>query len=117
MTHGADPRGRAITRTVVIIGFVLLAAVFFLLIFSAPVEDPSRVTIGFSLNSFFVWLGGLHPLAQIPVILLVFALVVGGLLTVGFVVFRGGRRARARRAEWTAAAEPGREEARRDRSG
>jgi hypothetical protein len=47
---------------------------------------------------------------------LVFALVVGGLLTVGFVVFRGGRRARARRAEWTAAAEPGREEARRDRS-
>ena len=91
MTHGADPRGRAITRTVVIIGFVLLAAVFFLLIFSAPVEDPSRVTIGFSLNSFFVWLGGLHPLAQIPVILLVFALVVGVVLVLIEYAPRPGR--------------------------
>ena len=90
-THGADPRGRAITRTVVIIGFVLIAALFFLLIFSTPVEDPSRVTIGFSLNSFFVWLGGLHPLVQIPIILVVFAAVVAVVLVLIEYAPRPGR--------------------------
>ncbi len=90
-THGADPRGRAITRIVVVIGFVLIAAVFFLLIFSTPVEDPSRVTIGFSLNSFFVWLGGLHPLAQIPIILVVFGIVVGIVLVLIEFAPRPGR--------------------------
>lgn len=90
-THGADPRGRAITRIVVVIGFVLIAAVFFLLIFSTPVEDPSRVTIGFSLNSFFVWLGGLHPLAQIPIILVVFGIVVGIVLVLVEFAPRPGR--------------------------
>ena len=90
-THGADPRGRAITRIVVVIGFVLIAAVFFLLIFSTPVEDPSRVTIGFSLNSFFVWLGGLHPLAQIPILLVVFGIVVGIVLVLVEFAPRPGR--------------------------
>lgn len=75
-THATDAKGRAITRTVVIVGFVLIAALIFALIFSAPVEDPARVTIGFSLNSFFIWLGGLPPLAQIPVVLLTFGVVV-----------------------------------------
>lgn len=90
-THGVDPKGRAITRTVVIIGFVLIAVVFALLIFSTPVEDPARVTIGFSLNSFFVWLGGLHPLVQIPIILVVFAFVVGVVLVLIEYAPRPGR--------------------------
>jgi len=76
-THGADPRGRAITRIVVVVGFIALAALLFLLIFSAPVEDPARIALGpMSLNTFFVWLGDLHPLLQIPVVLFVFAAVV-----------------------------------------
>lgn len=90
-THGVDPKGRRITRTVVIIGFVLIAAIFFLLIFSTPVEDASRVTIGFSLNSFFIWLGGLHPLVQIPIILAVFAVVVAIVLVLIEYAPRPGR--------------------------
>lgn len=48
---------------------------------------------------------------------LVFALMAGGMLTVGLVVFRGGRRTRARRAEWLAAAGPGEEDRRRRDAG
>src|SRR5690349_20730602 len=67
-THGADPKGRAITRTLVVAGFALIAAVFFLLLFSAPVEDPARIALGpVSLNTLFMWLGTMPPLAQIPV--------------------------------------------------
>ncbi|MBX3314665.1 MAG: hypothetical protein KF906_10130 [Actinobacteria bacterium] len=47
---------------------------------------------------------------------LVFVLMAGGMLTIGAVVFRGGRRTRARRAEWLAAAAPGEEERRRQGS-
>lgn len=68
--------GGALTRTVVLVGFALVAALLLLLVFSAPAEDPARITIGFSLNSFFIWMGGLHPLLQIPVVLLAFGVVV-----------------------------------------
>lgn len=90
--HSVDPRGRTITRTVVIVGFVLVAALIFLLIFSAPVEDPSRITIGFSLNSFLVWMGGLNPLLQIPIVLAAFGLVVVLLLVLIEYAPRPGRR-------------------------
>ncbi len=76
-THGTDRRGRAITRTLVVVGFALIVALFFLLLFSTPVENASRIALGpVSLNTFFMWLGGLHPLLQIPVVLLAFGLVV-----------------------------------------
>ena len=90
-THGVDEKGRRLTRTIVIVGFVLIAAVFFLLIFSTPVEDAARVTIGFSLNSFFIWLGGLNPLLQIPIVLVVFAAVVAVLLVLIEYAPRPGR--------------------------
>lgn len=77
-THGADAKGRRLTRIAVVAGFVAIAAVLFLLIISTPVEDPARIALGpVSLNNFFLWLGGLHPLVQIPAVLLVFGLVVG----------------------------------------
>lgn len=75
-THGVDAKGRAVTRTVVVIGFVLLIGLALGLIFATSTEESSRITIGFSLNSFFVWLGGMQPLVQIPVVLLAFGVVV-----------------------------------------
>ncbi len=76
-THGVDAKGRRITQIVVVAGFVLIAAMLFLLIISAPVEDPARIALGpVSLNNFFLWLGGLPPLAQIPAVLIAFGIVV-----------------------------------------
>ncbi|MCK6080284.1 sugar ABC transporter permease [Microbacterium sp. EYE_5] len=89
--HAADPKGRAVTRIVVAAGFILIASVLLLLIFTASSEESSRITIGFSLNSFFVWLGGVHPLIQIPVILLVFGAVVGIILVLIEFAPRPGR--------------------------
>jgi len=45
-THGVDAKGRRITQIVVVAGFVLIAAMLFLLIISAPVEDPARIALG-----------------------------------------------------------------------
>ncbi|MGB4137959.1 MAG: sugar ABC transporter permease, partial [Microbacterium sp.] len=90
-THGVDQKGRAVTRAIVIGGFVLVAALFFLLIFSTPVEDAARITIGFSLNQFFVWMGGLHPLLQIPVVLVAFGIVVAIVLVLIEYAPRPGR--------------------------
>nr|WP_231478596.1 MULTISPECIES: sugar ABC transporter permease [Microbacterium] len=45
-----------------------------------PVEGARPTSLGFSLNSFFQWLGGMGPLVQIPLVLLVFGAVVGLLL-------------------------------------
>ncbi|WP_255447681.1 carbohydrate ABC transporter permease [Schumannella sp. 10F1B-5-1] len=45
-----------------------------------PVDGAVPTSLGFSLNSFFVWIGGLHPLLQIPIIAIVFAAVVGVIL-------------------------------------
>jgi alpha-glucoside transport system permease protein len=89
--HGADPKGRAITRTVLAIGFVVLVALALLLVFTTSTEESARTTIGFSLNSFFVALGGMHPLVQIPVILVVFGVVVGIILVLIEFAPRPGR--------------------------
>ena len=80
-THAVDAQGRTVTKIVVAAGFAVIALLLFLLIISTPVEDPARIALGpVSLNNFFLWLGGLHPLAQIPAVLAVFALVVAVLL-------------------------------------
>ncbi|AZS43165.1 carbohydrate ABC transporter permease [Microbacterium oleivorans] len=90
-THAQDPKGRSITKIVVAVGFILIAVVALLLVFTASSEESSRVTIGFSLNSFFLWLGAMNPLIQIPVILVVFALVVGIILVLIEFAPRPGR--------------------------
>lgn len=90
-THAQDPKGRSITKIVVAAGFVLIALVAFLLAFTASSEESSRITIGFSLNSFFLWLGALNPLIQIPVILVVFGIVVGIILVLIEFAPRPGR--------------------------
>ncbi|GLJ81089.1 carbohydrate ABC transporter permease [Microbacterium imperiale] len=89
--HAADPKGRSITRIVVAAGFALIVAVLLLLIFTGSSEESSRITIGFSLNSFFLWLGAMNPLVQIPVILAVFGLVVGIILVLIEYAPRPGR--------------------------
>ncbi|MFK4788546.1 carbohydrate ABC transporter permease [Microbacterium sp. ZW T5_56] len=90
-THGTDAKGRALTRTLVVIGFAIIVALFLVLIFSTPVEDPQRISIGFSLNQLFLWMGGLHPLVQIPIVLVIFAVVVGIVLVLIEFAPRPGR--------------------------
>ena len=91
-THGVDAKGRRITQIVVVAGFVLIAAMLFLLIISAPVEDPARIALGpVSLNNFFLWLGGLPPLAQIPAVLIAFGIVVAIVLVLIEFAPRPGR--------------------------
>ena len=91
-THGVDAKGRRITQIVVVAGFVLIAAMLFLLIISAPVEDPARIALGpVSLNNFFLWLGGLSPLAQIPAVLIAFGIVVAIVLVLIEFAPRPGR--------------------------
>lgn len=90
-THGTDAKGRNVTRTVLAIGFVVVVALALLLVFTAPTEESSRITIGFSLNSFFLWLGGLNPLVQIPAVLLVFGVVVAIILVLIEFAPRPGR--------------------------
>jgi alpha-glucoside transport system permease protein len=89
--RGADPKGRAVTRIVLAVGFVVLVALALLLVFATSTEESARTTIGFSLNSFFLWLGGMNPLVQIPIILLVFGVVVGIILVLIEYAPRPGR--------------------------
>jgi alpha-glucoside transport system permease protein len=91
-THGTDRRGRAVTRILVVVGFALIAALFFLLLFSAPVEDAPRIALGpVSLNTLFMWQGNMNPLLQIPVVLLIFAAVVAIVLVLIEYAPRPGR--------------------------
>ncbi|MDR2998444.1 MAG: sugar ABC transporter permease [Microbacterium sp.] len=69
-----------VTRLVALIVGVLIVALFVFMITRTPVENPRPTSLGFSLNSFFVWIGGLNPLVQIPVVIVVFALVVALIL-------------------------------------
>ncbi|MGV8882637.1 MAG: carbohydrate ABC transporter permease [Rhodoglobus sp.] len=68
------------TAIVVAVGLIIVVAAFLFLITSAPNPDARPVSIGVSLNSMFQWIGGLPPLAQIPIILLIFGVVVGLIL-------------------------------------
>jgi alpha-glucoside transport system permease protein len=73
----ASRRGRRIATIVAIVAGVVVVAAAVLLFLSPPVDDAPKTSLGFSLNSFFVWLGGMNPLVQIPIVLVVFAAVVG----------------------------------------
>lgn len=88
-------RQRYSTRTTAIVATVLLAlmlALLVLLILSTPVEDPAKIVIpGFSLTALFQWLGAMNPLVQIPIILVIFAAVVGIILVLIEFAPRPGR--------------------------
>ena len=62
-----------------LIGAILIVALFVFLVIQTP-QETRPTTIGFSLNSFFQWIGNLNQLVQIPIILAVFGAVVGLLL-------------------------------------
>lgn len=70
----------AATYGVVGAGLLLIVGLVVALIFSTPNPEAKPRTIGFSLNKFFQWLGDMNPLVQIPIIVLVFAAVVGLIL-------------------------------------
>lgn len=78
--HERDAKRHRVTMIVVSIGFILIAALFLFMVTRPPVEDPRPVSLGFSFNSFFRWLGNLGPIVQIPIVLVVFAVVVGLIL-------------------------------------
>ncbi|QEV99260.1 sugar ABC transporter permease [Microbacterium caowuchunii] len=70
-------RGAAIAA---IVAGAALLVLFIALLMSPGSEDALPTTLGFSLNSFFVWIGNLHPLVQIPIVIVVFGAVVGAIL-------------------------------------
>jgi alpha-glucoside transport system permease protein len=78
--EAAFSRRRRTTILVVTIAFIAAVALFLFMITREPVEGARPTTIGVSLNSFFIWLGNMGPIVQIPLVLLVFGLVVGLIL-------------------------------------
>ncbi|AZS37781.1 Lactose transport system permease protein LacF [Microbacterium lemovicicum] len=83
-------RTRRTTGLVIAIALILAVALFIFMITRAPAETKPT-TLGFSLNSFFKWLGELGPIVQIPIIVLVFGVVVGLLLLLIEYAPRAGR--------------------------
>jgi alpha-glucoside transport system permease protein len=88
---GRKPPSQRTTRLVVTIGLIVIAALIVFLLLTPQPEDPRPVSLGFSLNSFFQWIGNLHPLLQIPVVLLVFGVIVAILLVLIEFAPRAGR--------------------------
>ena len=88
---GRRPPSRRTTRLGVAIGLILIAALVIFLLLSPPNPDARPVSLGFSYNSFFQWLGNLGPIVQIPIVLVVFAAVVGILLVLIEFAPRAGR--------------------------
>ena len=74
------PPSARTTRLVVAGAAAILAVVFILLITSPPNDDAKPVSLGFSLNSLFRWMGNLNPLVQIPIIIVIFGLVIALIL-------------------------------------
>ena len=74
------PPSARTTRLVVAGAAVVLAVVFILLITSPPNDEAKPVSLGFSLNSLFRWMGNLNPLVQIPIIIVIFGLVIALIL-------------------------------------
>lgn len=72
-------------------GFILIVALFLFMVTRPPQEDPRPVSLGFSLNSFFRWLGDLGPIVQIPIVLLAFGAVVALILLLIEYAPRAGR--------------------------
>ena len=68
------------TMVIIAIALIAVVAAFIFLITQSPSPDARPVSLGFSLNSLFQWIGNLSPLAQIPIILAIFGVVVGLIL-------------------------------------
>jgi alpha-glucoside transport system permease protein len=71
---------RTATGVIVAIAAVAIVVLFAVMISRGPAESVVPTSLGFSLNSFFIWLGGLHPLLQIPIVVVAFAAVVAVIL-------------------------------------
>jgi len=71
---------RTVTGIIILVAAVLAVAAFLFMLLGGPSPDAAPTTLGFSLNSFFVWIGGLHPLLQIPIVVVIFGVVVGVIL-------------------------------------
>ncbi|MEV7692572.1 sugar ABC transporter permease [Microbacterium sp. NPDC089189] len=69
-------RVRRIAAVVALAAAAVAVVAVVLLFLSPPADDAPPTSLGFSLNSFFVWIGGLNPLVQIPIVVAVFGLVV-----------------------------------------
>jgi alpha-glucoside transport system permease protein len=87
----SKPRTQRSSTLVVVIGLILAVALFIFMVTREPVEDARPVSLGFSLNSFFRWLGDMGPLVQIPVVLIAFAAVIGLILLLIEYAPRSGR--------------------------
>lgn len=79
------------TSIIVAVGLIVVVAAFIFLITRTPTPDARPISIGVSLNSLFQWIGNLTPLAQIPIILLIFGVVVGLILVLIEYAPRAGR--------------------------
>ncbi|WP_414684394.1 carbohydrate ABC transporter permease [Microbacterium sp.] len=86
-----ESRRHRTTMLVVAGGFILIVALFLFMVTRPPQEDPRPVSLGFSLNSFFRWLGDLGPIVQIPIVLLAFGAVVALILLLIEYAPRAGR--------------------------
>jgi alpha-glucoside transport system permease protein len=82
---------RRLTIAVGLILAVLIVAAFLFMIIQTPLDNPKPTSLGFSLNSFFVWIGNLNPLVQIPVVLVIFGIVVALILVLIEYAPRAGR--------------------------
>ena len=82
---------KRVAGIVAVVAAVGLVAMLVLLLTGSGNEDASPTTIGFSLNSFFIWLGGLNPLLQIPIVLIVFGVLVAAILVLIEFAPRPGR--------------------------
>ena len=95
--HSAETRAevvarkRRITSIVLVVAAVLVVALFLFMVTRPPVDGARPVSLGFSLNSFFRWLGDLGPLVQIPIVLIAFGAVVGIILLLIEYAPRSGR--------------------------
>ncbi|MCB0977067.1 MAG: hypothetical protein KDB02_06370 [Acidimicrobiales bacterium] len=126
-----DPRGPMFFAAAVVFGAVLLGAVAVAFFAGDSGESTSATTTTMVLGPD----GSVVPQVERPSSLprpnsgkkpeeagdpggweqlTVFALVAVGMLGIGTVVFRGGKRTRARRAQWLAQSAPGQEELRRE---
>lgn len=84
-------RRRRTTSTVVAIALILVVALFIFMVTRPPLEGARPTTIGFSLTSFFQWLGSQGPIIQIPIVLIVFGIFVALLLVLIEYAPRPGR--------------------------
>jgi len=82
---------RRVATIIAIIAAVAVVAFFVLLVTGPHVENARPTTLGFSLNSFFQWIGNLNPLLQIPIMLAVALAVVGVILLLIEYAPRAGR--------------------------